>query len=129
MGDLSWGARGLPGKGRVCLRAGQGHWLWRSEVSRGHGTVPGGDTVSGAHGPRDAGDASTNVQTGGHVTWRDRPWVCSEPRLGHLVLSCGSSSFFTVVAHALGVQNSSYHSCSDGREGSFQLPTVKTDQQ
>ena len=82
-----------------------------------------------AHGPGDAGEASTNVQTGVHVAWRDRPRVCSEPRLGQLVLSCGSSSFFSAVAHALGVQNSSYHSCSDGRGGSFQLPTMKTDQQ
>ena len=82
-----------------------------------------------AHGPGDAGEASTNVQMGVHVAWRDRPRVCSEPRLGQLVLSCGSSSFFSAVAHALGVQNSSYHSCSDGRGGSFQLPTMKTDQQ
>ena len=82
-----------------------------------------------AHGPGDAGEASTNVQTGVHVAWWDRPRVCSEPRLGQLVLSCGSSSFFSAVAHALGVQNSSYHSCSDGRGGSFQLPTMKTDQQ
>ena len=82
-----------------------------------------------ARGPRDAGEASTNVQMVVHFPQRDRPQVCSKLRLAQLVLSRGSSSLFSAVAHGLSVQNSPNHSCSDGHGGTFQLPTVKTDRQ
>lgn len=84
------------------------------------------ESVSPARGPRpqEAGEASTDLQTGVHFTQRDRRRVCSEPRFGQLVLSRGSS-FYSVLGRGLGVQSSSYRSCSDGHGGTSQLPTVK----